>query len=62
MATPNRAQILNAALKVLKKHYQPVEPIDRSVLENLIYGLCLENARYEQADEVFAALKRDLSI
>lgn len=58
MATPNRAQILNTTFKVLKKHYQPVSlPSDRTVLEHLIYGTCLENAPYDKADEVFARLQ-----
>lgn len=58
MATPNRAQILNTTFKVLKKHYQPVPlPSDRSVLEHLIYGICLENAPYDKADETFARLQ-----
>ena len=58
MTTPNRAQILNTAYDVLKKHYQPVQlPADRTVLENLIYGICLENAPYDKADEVFARLQ-----
>lgn len=60
MATPNRAQILNTAFKILKKHYQPVKPVEgRSVLEHLIYGLCLENSPYDKADEAFAGLREN---
>jgi len=58
MATPNRASILTKAHKVLKKHYEPIEPPpDRPVLETIIYGCCLENAPYQQADDVFAKLQ-----
>jgi endonuclease-3 len=58
MATPNRGQILGKTFKVLKGLYTPVTPpADRDVLEHLIYGLCLENAPYEKADEAFAQLQ-----
>jgi endonuclease-3 len=57
MVTPNRGQILNTTFKVLKKHYTAVKPVgERSLLEHLIYSLCLENSPYEKADEVFARL------
>jgi endonuclease-3 len=43
--------------KVLKKHYKPVAPPeDRPVLEHLLFACCLEDARYEAAEEAFAAL------
>jgi len=58
MATPNRGQILGKTFKVLKNHYTPSTPPEhRDVLEHLIYALCLENAPYEKADEVFAQLQ-----
>jgi endonuclease-3 len=58
MATPNRGQILGKTFKVLRIHYTPVMPPEgRDVLEHLIYGLCLEDAPYEQADEIFAQLQ-----
>ncbi len=58
MATSKRAAILTTAHKVLKKHYEPVssDP-SRPVLEQLLYACCLENARYEKADEAFEALR-----
>ncbi len=60
MATPNRVQILNTTFKILKKHYQPVIPVEgRSVLEHLIYALCLENSPYEKADEAFSGLQQN---
>ncbi len=43
--------------KVLKRHYRPVAPAsDRSVLEHLLFAGCLEDARYDVAEESFAAL------
>lgn len=58
MATPNRGARLTKAHKVLKKHFQPVAPpADRSVFEHILYACCLENARYEAADEAFARLQ-----
>lgn len=58
MATPNRGARLTKAHKVLKKHYQVIAPPgDRSVFEHLLYACCLENARFEAADEAFARLQ-----
>ena len=43
----------------MKKHFKNVpEPGERSVLEHLIYACCLEDSRYEQADEAFAKLQQ----
>jgi hypothetical protein len=53
----NRTALLNKIYKVLKKHYKPVAPpAERTVLEHLLYACCLENARYEAADEAYAKL------
>jgi endonuclease III len=58
MSTANRATLFVKLHKVLKKHYKPV-PInaDRLVMEHLLFACCLEDARYEAAEEAFAALK-----
>jgi hypothetical protein len=54
----NRAALLAKIHKVLKKHYKLIAPpADRTVLDHLLYAACLENARYEAADEAFARLK-----
>lgn len=53
----NRAQIIGRVHDVLKKHYQPVSPTTRSVLENLLFACCLEDGKYEQADECFSRLR-----
>lgn len=55
----NRAAKYEQLHKSLKKHFktQP-EPGERNVLEHLIYACCLEDAKFEQADEAFAKLQQ----
>jgi endonuclease-3 len=56
--TTNRSALLTKIHRVLKKHYKPIAPpAERTVLEHLLYACCLENARYEAADEAYARLK-----
>ncbi|MEQ8788270.1 MAG: hypothetical protein RIC55_18320 [Pirellulaceae bacterium] len=58
MATPNRGPRLAKAHKVLKKHFEPVSPVgERTVFEHLLYACCLEDDRYEAADEAFGKLQ-----
>jgi endonuclease-3 len=58
MAKTDRSSLFNKLQKVLKKHYEPVLPLaDRSVLEHLLFALCLENSQYDKAEEVFARLQ-----
>ena len=58
MASVNRAAIFGKIHKVLKKYYKPsAPPAERSVLEHLLFACVLEDARYEPAEEAFAALK-----
>ncbi|MBW3600359.1 MAG: hypothetical protein KY475_24225 [Planctomycetes bacterium] len=58
MATPNRSAQFNKLQKVLKKHYDPVLPLaDRTVLEHVLFAVCLENSHYDKAEEVFARLQ-----
>lgn len=60
MNASNRQTLIKRVFTVLKKHYQSVRPpADRPVLEHLLYACCLENARHEQVDEVFARLEQD---
>jgi endonuclease-3 len=57
MSTPNRAALLTKVQKVLKKHYKPYDPpAERTVLQHMLYACCLENARFDAADEAFAKL------
>ncbi len=57
MASANRSAQLAKVHKVLKKRYKPVvvNP-QRTVMENLLFACCLEDAKYEAAEEAFAAL------
>ncbi len=58
MATSNRSAQFTKLHKVLKKHYAPVSSNpDRPVLEHLIFACCLEDARYEQAEEALASVQ-----
>ena len=58
MASASRTSLFAKIHKVLKKHYKPsAPPADRAVLEHLLFACVLEDARYEQAEEAFAALK-----
>lgn len=57
MSTPNRAALIAKLQKVLRKHFKPVPvPADRPVLEQMIYGCCLENATFDLADAAVKAL------
>ena len=57
MAAKNRADLIANLFKVVKKEYQPIlPPSNRTVIENAIYGCCLENSTYEAADEAFLKL------
>ena len=56
-AVSNRATIISKVHTVLKKHYQPVTPTTRTLMENLLFACCLEDAKYEQADECFSRLQ-----
>ena len=57
MASSNRAASLVKLHKQLKKLYKPVQPaMDRPLLEQLLLACCLENAPYDKAETVFAAI------
>lgn len=58
MSASNRSTLIAKSYKVLKKHYAPVAPVERSVLETLVYAACLENAKYDAADEGFLRIKQ----
>ncbi len=58
MSTKNRGDRIQLLHKVVVKHFAPVAAAeDRSVLEHMIYACCLEDARYDQADEAFHRLQ-----
>jgi endonuclease III len=58
MTNANRSAQFAKLHKVLKKHYKPVPTNpSRSVMEHLLFACCVEDARYEAAEEAFAALE-----
>src|SRR5271165_303394 len=58
MHSVSRTALFGKIHKVLKKYYKPVAPpAERTVLEHLLFACTLEDARYEPAEEAFAALK-----
>jgi endonuclease-3 len=60
MAAPNRADKFQKLFKALRRHFQPVPtPPNRTLLENLLYACCLENSKFDAADEAFARLQQD---
>lgn len=60
MASPNRAALIAKAHKVLKQHYKPVEPDEsRSLLEQMLFACCLENAHYETAEKIYSRLRNN---
>ena len=60
MSASNRAAQIAKTHKVLAKHFKPVKQAERPVLEQLLYACCLENTRYETADEIFARLQESM--
>jgi endonuclease-3 len=58
MTTPSRASLLVKTHKVLKKHYKPVPPPDRPILDHLLYACVLENSSYPAADKAYADVPR----
>ena len=61
MVSGNRTELLKELYKAIKKQVTPTFPQERNVLENFIFGTCLEDAGYEAAETAFAALKETLS-
>ena len=57
MAKIDRGALITKAFKVLRKHYEPFTHAERPVLEQMLYGLCLENADVEAATKAFETLK-----
>lgn len=58
MAYVSRTALFGKIHKILKKYYKPVAtPAERTVLEHLLFACVLEDARYEPAEEAFAALR-----
>ncbi len=57
MATPNRAALITKTHRVLKQHFDTVQPDGkRQLLEHMLFACCLENAHYDAAEKVYARL------
>jgi endonuclease-3 len=56
MAQVNRSGLLTRLHKVLRKHFKPIPPSGQAVLEQLLFACCLENARYDAAEQAYAAI------
>ena len=60
MSAKNRADLITKLHKFVKKEYQVITPpSNRSVLEHMIYGCCLENSNFDAADDAFAKLQEN---
>jgi endonuclease-3 len=53
----NKQRVLSQLFTAVKKEYDPPEPSERPVLEQLLYALCREDATREQADQAFRNLQ-----
>lgn len=60
MSAKQRADLITKLYKFVKKNYQVIDfPSNRTVLEHLVYGCCLENSTFEAADDAFAKLQEN---
>jgi endonuclease-3 len=60
MAAKSKADLILSLYKFCKKEYPPtLPPSNRTVIENMLYGCCLENSSNEGADEAFAKLQEN---
>jgi endonuclease-3 len=60
MSAKKRADLITKLYKVVKKEYDVISPpSNRTVLEHMMYGCCLEDATFEGADEAFAKLQEN---
>lgn len=60
MSAKNRADLITKLFKFVKKEFQPVSPpANRTVIEHMIYGCCLENSTFDAADNAFAKLQEN---
>ena len=53
----NKQRVINQIFSALKKQYEPGEPAERPVLEQLLYAVLREGSTREQADRAFRKLR-----
>lgn len=59
MSATQRAERIEKLFKVLRKHYKPpTPPTHHSLLEQLLYASCLEDSKFDSADEAYAKLEQ----
>jgi len=59
-STKSRPDLILATFKFCRKEFPPITPpSNRTVLEHMLYGCCLENSNEDAADEVFAKLQEN---
>ncbi len=60
MSAKARADLILKLHKFVKKEFAIIAPpTNRTVIEHMLYGCCLENSTYEAADEAFAKLQQN---
>ncbi len=60
MPAKQRADLITKLHKYCKKEYPAIStPSNRTVIEHMLYGCCLENSTVEAADEAFAKLQEN---
>jgi len=57
MAKIDRGALITKAFKVLRKHYEPYTYVERPLLEQMVFALCLENSPNDAATKAFEVLK-----
>jgi hypothetical protein len=59
MSATQRAERIEKLFKVLRKHYKPpTPPTHHSLLEQILYASCLEDSKFDSADEAYAKLEQ----
>lgn len=59
MSATNRAKLIGKLQTALKKHYTPVSPGTRPLLEHILYASLLQDATYAMADEGIAKCEQE---
>ena len=58
MSSPSRSALLVKAHKLLRKHYEPVPRVERTLLDHLLFASLLENSSYAAAEQGLASLRK----
>ncbi|HEX4000109.1 MAG TPA: hypothetical protein VHX65_16265 [Pirellulales bacterium] len=60
MGNSNRTALLTKAHRILKQHYTPIGvPLERPLLEHLLFALVLENAPFDAAEKIYTHLSKN---